>query len=126
MLADPRHSCIVLLNVTRRIRVDAQTSALGRCGNPSLLPACREVFGIAPNVEIVCANFEEMPRNKDQLSADPAAELRTIWSKKGVSVERQDGMIAEIEAKARGGIRFDERPVQADLFTDLGPYAPKR
>lgn len=82
--------------------------------------------GIAPNVEIVCANFEEMPRNKAQSSTDPEAELRTFWSKKGVPAGRQDAIIAEVEAKARGGIRFDEGPVQADLFTDPWPCARKR
>ncbi|MBB4262786.1 hypothetical protein GGD64_006850 [Bradyrhizobium sp. CIR3A] len=46
MLADPRHSCVVLLNMTRGGGVDAQASALGRRGNLTLLPACREVLGI--------------------------------------------------------------------------------
>ncbi|WP_271507338.1 methyltransferase [Bradyrhizobium sp. CCBAU 11357] len=82
--------------------------------------------GIAPNVEIVCANFEEIPRNKARSSAEPEAELRALLGKNGVPVERQDAIIRDVEAKARGGIRFDERPLQADLFNDLGPYAPKR
>ncbi|WP_316166943.1 MULTISPECIES: methyltransferase [unclassified Bradyrhizobium] len=72
--------------------------------------------GIAPNVEIVCTNFEEIPRNKVRSAADPETELRTLWNEEGVPVERQDAIIAEVEAKARGGIRFDERPIQADLF----------
>lgn len=46
MLADPRHSCIVLLNMTRRMALDAQGSALGRGGNLALLSACRELFGV--------------------------------------------------------------------------------
>ncbi|MGY8667022.1 methyltransferase [Bradyrhizobium sp. UFLA05-109] len=82
--------------------------------------------GIAPNVEIVCANFEEMPRNKPQMPTDPEAELRALWSEKGVPVERQDAIIAEVEAKAKAGIRFDGRPIQADLFAELGPLRSKR
>lgn len=81
---------------------------------------------IVPNVEIVCANFEEIPRNKARSLAEPEAELRALWSKNGVPVDRQDTIIREVEAKARGGIRFEERPVQPDLFTDLGPSAPER
>ncbi|MCP1843942.1 SAM-dependent methyltransferase [Bradyrhizobium sp. USDA 4524] len=76
--------------------------------------------GVAPNVEIVCANFEDMPRNKARSSAEPEAKLRTIWSEKGLSVERQDALIAEIEAKAKAVFSFEERPVQPDLFTDTG------
>lgn len=82
--------------------------------------------GVAPNVEIVCANFEDMPRKKAQSSADPEAELRLIWAEKGLSAERQDALIAEIEAKAKAGIRFDDRPVQPDLFTQIAHRASKR
>jgi hypothetical protein len=80
---------------------------------------------VAPNVEIVCANFEEIPRNKTQSSADSEAELCTSWGEKGVSVDRQDATIAEVRAKARAGIRFDERPVQADLFAEIEPSESK-
>ncbi|MCC8939630.1 methyltransferase [Bradyrhizobium sp. Arg68] len=75
--------------------------------------------GVAPSVEIVCANFEDMPRSKPRSSADPEAELRALWTEKGVSPERQNAIIAEVTAKARGGIRFDERPAQADLFSEI-------
>lgn len=77
--------------------------------------------GVAPNVEIVCANFEDMPPNKSRTTADPEGELRALWSKKGVSAERQDALIAEVESKARAGIRFDARPQQGDLFAKVEP-----
>jgi len=34
---------------------------------------------------------------------DPETELRAIWTIKGVPKERQDQMVAEIEAKAKPG-----------------------
>lgn len=37
------------------------------------------------------------------MKQDPDAELRKIWTDKGVSEARQNEMIAEIEAKARPG-----------------------
>jgi hypothetical protein len=46
MLADPRHSCVVLLNITRGRGVDAHASVLGVERRLALLSACREVFGI--------------------------------------------------------------------------------
>jgi hypothetical protein len=82
--------------------------------------------GVAPGVEIVCANFEDMPRNKPQPSAGPEAELRALWTEKGVPLERQDAIIAEVTAKARAGIRFEERPVQADLFAEIERSGSKR
>jgi len=82
--------------------------------------------GVAPNVEIVCANFEDMPRKKAQSSVDPEAELRVIWAEKGLSAERQDALIAEIKASAKAGIRFDQRPIQSDLFAEIGPSGSKR
>ena len=82
--------------------------------------------GIAPSVEIVCANFENMPRKQAQSSTNPEAELRVIWTEKGLSAERQDDPIAEIEANAKAGIRFEERPVQPDLFAEIGPSGSKR
>nr|WP_244978361.1 methyltransferase [Bradyrhizobium pachyrhizi] len=82
--------------------------------------------GVAPSVEIVCANFEEMPRNKPRSPIDPESEPRAPWTEKGVPPERQDAIIAEVTAKARAGIRFDERPAQADLFAGIERSASKR
>jgi hypothetical protein len=36
-------------------------------------------------------------------AADPETELRALWTAKGVSVERQNELIAEIKAKAQPG-----------------------
>jgi hypothetical protein len=46
MLADPRHSCVILLNMTRGRGVDAHASVRGTERSLALLAACREVFGI--------------------------------------------------------------------------------
>lgn len=47
MLADPHHSCIILLNVTRRAATSAIDAFAGRCrANLSLLSACRAFFAI--------------------------------------------------------------------------------
>ncbi|WP_152535665.1 isochorismatase family protein [Bradyrhizobium sp. Ai1a-2] len=52
MLADPRHSCIVLLNVTRGAAPNAVEGFAGwRRANMSLLPACQEFFAI-PQIAI--------------------------------------------------------------------------
>jgi len=51
MLADPRHSCLVFLNLTRGGRGDDQAIAFRRAGSLALLPTCREVFGI-PQIAI--------------------------------------------------------------------------
>lgn len=74
--------------------------------------------GTAPNVEIVCANFEDMPRKKIPAAAAPETELRSQWSDKGVSVERQNAMIVEVEVKARAGVALETRARQGDLFGD--------
>jgi len=49
-----------------------------------------------------------------------------LWTEKGVPLERQDAIIAEVTAKARAGIRLVERPVQADLFAGIEPSGSKR
>lgn len=46
MLADPRHSCVILLNVTRGDWAGAQAAALRRSENLALLPICREMLGV--------------------------------------------------------------------------------
>lgn len=46
MLADPRHSCIILLNMTRGDRRGGEGAALGQTASLALLAAAREVFGI--------------------------------------------------------------------------------
>ena len=47
MLADPRHSCIVLLNVTRTFALGvAQALALRRAKSLSLLPVCKQLFAV--------------------------------------------------------------------------------
>lgn len=47
MLADPRHSCIVLLNVTRTGPIGvAEAVALRRAKSLSLLPVCKELFAV--------------------------------------------------------------------------------
>ncbi|OKO87622.1 hypothetical protein AC629_13200 [Bradyrhizobium sp. NAS80.1] len=46
MLANPHQSCVILLNVTRGGKVDAQASASDHDGAVALLPACRELFGV--------------------------------------------------------------------------------
>jgi hypothetical protein len=82
--------------------------------------------GVAPNVEIVCANFEDMPRNRAPSSAEPGAELRAIRSEKGPSAEQQDALIAEIEAKAKAVFSFEECPIRPDLFTETDIGWPRR
>ncbi|MCJ9700825.1 hypothetical protein [Bradyrhizobium sp. SHOUNA76] len=47
MMADPRHSCLVLLNLTRGDGGDDQAIAVRRAGSLALLPACRELFGVS-------------------------------------------------------------------------------
>lgn len=49
MLADPRHSSLVLLNLTRGARAEDQ--ALRRAESLALLPTCREIFGV-PQIAI--------------------------------------------------------------------------
>lgn len=51
MLADPRHSCLVLLNLTRGGRVADQAIDLRRAESLALLPVCRDVFGV-PQIAI--------------------------------------------------------------------------
>lgn len=51
MLADPRQSCLVFLNLTRGGRGDDQTIDLRRAGSLALLPVCRDVFGV-PQIAI--------------------------------------------------------------------------
>ena len=46
MLADPRHSCIILLNMARGDRRGCEEAILGQTASMALLPAAREVFGI--------------------------------------------------------------------------------
>jgi predicted RNA methylase len=66
--------------------------------------------GVAPSVEIVCANFEALPRNK--LTSDPETELREIWTEKGVAPERQDELIRQIITTPVPTFA----PMQRDLF----------
>lgn len=48
MLADPRHSCIVFLNLTRGTASAPMESVLeNRHGSMALLPICREIFAIS-------------------------------------------------------------------------------
>ncbi len=87
----------------------------------------RDVWrGVAPNVEVVCANFEDMPRNKARSPTDPEAELRALWTEKRAPLDRQDAIIAEVAAKAKAGIRFVEPPVQADLLAEIERSSSKR
>ncbi|WP_454629896.1 isochorismatase family protein [Bradyrhizobium cenepequi] len=51
MLADPRHSCIVLLNVTPGVAANATETLAGRRPSMSLLAACEEFFAI-PKIAI--------------------------------------------------------------------------
>ena len=51
MLADPRNSCLVFLNLTRGGRVADQAMDLRRAGSLALLPVCRDVFGV-PQIAI--------------------------------------------------------------------------
>jgi hypothetical protein len=46
MLADPRHSRIVLLNMTRRDGAEPDASSLRYSRELSLLPVCQDVFGV--------------------------------------------------------------------------------
>jgi len=82
--------------------------------------------GVAPNVEIVCANFEDMPRRQARSLVDPEAERRAISTDKGPPVERQETLIAEIKSTARGGIRFDGCSAQPDLFAQSRSAGPER
>ena len=79
MLADPRHSCIVLLNVTRTGGVDADASAQGPGGSPALLSACREVFSIP---QIAIGEYEQdllpdhIPASIERFHVEPLAVWR--------------------------------------------------
>jgi hypothetical protein len=46
MLADPRHSSIILLNMTRGDRRSGDEAALGQTASLALLTVAREIFGI--------------------------------------------------------------------------------
>lgn len=48
MLADPHHSCVILVNMTRSSGVGVPTPVLRDGRSAALLPACQEVFGISP------------------------------------------------------------------------------
>ena len=51
MLARPRLSCVVLLNLTRKRWVEATGASAGKRGaSLSLLPICRDVFDVTPLV----------------------------------------------------------------------------
>lgn len=56
MLAHPRHSCVVLLNMTRGIGGDAEAPALRPGARQSLLPACSEIFGVP---QIAVGEYEQ-------------------------------------------------------------------
>ncbi|WP_315761856.1 MULTISPECIES: hypothetical protein [unclassified Bradyrhizobium] len=105
MLADPRHSCIVLLNMARRIGADALASALDRCGNLALLPACREVFGI-PQIAVgeyeqgilpdhIAASLEHFDIDALSMWRDP--RLATRLTESGASVVFVGGAFLEEE-----------------------------
>ncbi|UFW46461.1 MULTISPECIES: hypothetical protein [Bradyrhizobium] len=47
MLADPRHSCLIFLNLTRGGRVADRPFDLRRAGSLALLPVCGDVFGVS-------------------------------------------------------------------------------
>ncbi|SCB28105.1 Isochorismatase family protein [Bradyrhizobium yuanmingense] len=76
MLADPRHSCIVLLNITRVGRLDANASARAQGESLALLSACREVFGI-PQIAIGEYERDLLPdhiaASVERLDVDPLA-----------------------------------------------------
>ena len=51
----------------------------------------------------------------DAHGCDPELALRRAWTEGGVPQDRQDELIAETTAKARGGIHFPERVVDECL-----------
>lgn len=56
MLARPRLSCVVLLNLTRKRWAEATGASAGkRAASLSLLPICRDVFDVTPLVAGDCA-----------------------------------------------------------------------
>ncbi|WP_315833522.1 methyltransferase [Bradyrhizobium prioriisuperbiae] len=74
--------------------------------------------GIAPSVEIVCANFEDMPRNKNRSSPDAETELRALWNDHGIPVDRQNAVVDHIKAVARAGVKFEKCSTQGELFDE--------
>ena len=129
MLADPRHSCLVFLNLTRGGRADDQPIDLRRAGSLALLPACRDVFGV-PEIAIgeydqsiltdqIAASIEHLDIDFLSLWRDP--RLAAQLAEAGVGVVflggaflEEEVLIAALEGARRG---YDIR-LLSDLSVD--------
>ncbi|MCK1394369.1 isochorismatase family protein [Bradyrhizobium sp. 1] len=129
MLADPRHSCLVFLNLTRGGRPDDQPIDLRRAGSLALLPACRTVFGV-PEIAIgeydqsiltdqIAASIEHLDIDFLSLWRDP--RLAAQLGEAGVGVVflggaflEEEVLIAALEGARRG---YDIR-LLSDLSVD--------
>ncbi|WP_375304446.1 hypothetical protein WI560_19375 [Bradyrhizobium sp. A11] len=96
MLADPRHSCLVFLNLTRDHRAEDQAIALRRAGSLALLPACRELFG----VPVIAIGECDRSLLNDQISASIECldiDALSLW---------RDPRLAALLAESGAGVVF--------------------
>ncbi|WP_426413427.1 hypothetical protein [Bradyrhizobium ganzhouense] len=96
MLADPRHSFVVLVNMTRGGGVGAQAPILRHGRSLALLPACQEIFGIR---QIAVGEYQRR-RLPDQIAA--SIEHLDI---DGLSLWRDPGLAARL-TEAEAGVIF--------------------
>lgn len=108
MLADPRHSRIVLINLTRseHANVPAEFAARGRM-NLSLLPFCREGFGVA-----LTAVGEYEP---SQLTEEIACSIAPLDTD-GLSLWRDQKFLDSLAASNVGVIFLGGAWLEEDVF----------
>lgn len=92
MLADPRHSCVILINITRGAAGTARVSGLNDAGSVNLLPACRDIFGVA------CVSVGEC--EQAGLTSELAASIEhlevealSLWEDPRVSVRLEESAV---------------------------------
>ncbi|MBR0713929.1 isochorismatase family protein [Bradyrhizobium liaoningense] len=117
MLANPRHSCVVLLNVTRGEGWDAQAFPLRSGARQPLLPACSEIFGV-PQIAVgeyepsvlpdrIAASIEHLDVDPLSLWRDPRLKPRLVQSDVGViflggAFLEEEVLIAALEGARHG------------------------
>lgn len=97
MLADPRHSCVMLLNVARRAATNAiETFVERRRASMALLSACREFLAIP---QIAIGEYDEAVLPSDVASSfeHVDVDMLSMW---------RDGRIAERLAQLDVGVIF--------------------
>ncbi|MTV14029.1 MULTISPECIES: hypothetical protein [Bradyrhizobium] len=135
MLADPRHSCVILLNLSRKSGVGVSAPVLRDGRNVALLAACQEVFGI-PLIAVgeydrsalsdrISACIEHLDTDALSLWQHPRIAARLATSDPGViflggAFLEEEVLIAALEGARHG---YDIR-LLADL--SVGRYEADR